>query len=407
MTNKREEISARLNRAKNDAKKTFAKPGEGSPKVGDTVMPCLHKVTVIIVAEDIACPAHDHIVKARGTPGGGTYRWSVSSLDVQLLDAKKQPVGMEYIGDTVYLRCFKPNHTTGHIPSVKTKVQVTYIHSNGTAQDKKTIVFHGVQFNVTNFKIDKGVATTEISFKNCTATLGGDGWRDGVRSSPLSIYKERDTPTIITAQGRVQILIDKSCPRANYCAKSYQLGWHQVIHKDVKKLRYARSLWSYSPLKQPVRDGDDDNPWFNLEGTLQLFEQNRQTLTAKMRDSPEWTILDIHDFRYSSLLIEFTTWLMVENREWIENGSDPERAYFFLKNFDWSCRAYIQAYLKGKKIDFQSSSNSPDVGTPTDGKGKQKPVIIGPTMENTGIILDKKAAPFIPLQVYDPENPPD
>ncbi len=411
--NKNMEISRRLSQAEKDAGKNFANSDGESPKVGDPVASCPYAVTVTIKAKQTACPGHDHIVRAKGSPSGGTYRWTVSGSDVQLLDADKKAFGINYNGDTVYLRCFKPDNKTGNIPTVITKVRVAYVHGSCTAQDMKTIAFHGVRFNVVDFKIDRSAATTKISFEDGMATLGSDGWRDGGHTSidPLSIYNEREVSTIITAKGKVQILIDKNCPRANDCAKMYQLGWHQTIRKTFSEARYARRIM-YLPSNPllPLRDGAIEHPWFLLEGTLRLFEENEQTLIAEMRDSPGWVIglrhhRDGSNLRRASHGVEFTTWLLVGNMELVENVGFSENALSYLKNFDWSFRVSLYSYLKDKKLDYQGSREYPEVSAPFDGKGNRKPCITGKSFDELSKINQDRPAAFIPLQVYDPEDP--
>jgi len=161
----------------------------------------LHPVISVTIALDkpVACPGHPLKITATGNPSGGTFIWKVNGNGSQLVSASGVAVNN---GGTVNMRCLKPDNGTGSIPERKVDVEVTYTHATmGTANAKKKVTVHKIEFDVTNDAIIGGGTQ---AFENAGgAQLSNSG---GVATMAI-------TPDI-------EIKLDATCPRKADCAKN-------------------------------------------------------------------------------------------------------------------------------------------------------------------------------------------
>ena len=138
---------------KKTAPPTAGDAGTNSP--GCATLPCPVKVTVVInLSLPVACPGHPFALTAVGSPGGGTYAWTVSAGAAELVGDLGTPVST---GASVNLRSFKPEDATGKVPEQNATVSVTYTHPNGIAADSKPVKIHKIEFKVADTTITAGV----------------------------------------------------------------------------------------------------------------------------------------------------------------------------------------------------------------------------------------------------------
>ncbi|MGC2236672.1 MAG: hypothetical protein WA584_10955 [Pyrinomonadaceae bacterium] len=315
---------------------------------------------------------------AIGSPGGGTYSWTVSGGTAQLVDSAGTPTTT---GPTVYLRAFRADDATGNIPAQAATVGVTYTHPNGTATDNKNVPIHKIEFVVTNTTITAGV--TQANETAATAELGG---APGVAT--------------MSTDPRVEIQLDASCPRKAACAANHQVGWLQTMLSNDRQIRYRHTLITV-PVAMPIRD-IIAGP-FPFYSTVTPFTADRNRQTAHHEDSPSvtcpWT--DPRGaspappppvnktLRTISCGNSFTAWLVVQNIEW--SAHDVDNSFAFVRHFNWSMQLNVTVNVTlaiGSRCT--PASNPATIGALQVGKGGSSPVLTAPvynTVANASITI--------------------
>ncbi len=371
-----------MSAAQNDANTCF---GLG-PVAGAVPVPCPPPVTVVItLSANVACPGHPLQITANGSPGGGTYQWTVSGGGAQLVDGSGNPVTT---GDTVFLRSFQPDNTTANIPAQTAQVSVTYTHPQGTATDSKNVPIHKIDFVVTNDAITAGV-------------IGPQESAAGVTIGPSTGNRE------IVTDPNVEIQLDASCPRKAACAGNHRVGWLQTMQSSDLRIRYRDSLltWGLVPAA-PIRDAFA-TATFPFYSTVTAFTADRNKQTAHHEDSPNlpagWTdprpaapapspaAPANGQLRLMFFNDTFTAWLVVQNVEW--STQDMNNSFAFLRNFDWSAHLDITADTT-KALGSRCAPTSANVVAPANpavGKGGKSPILTAP-IANTAFTLTTAAA---------------
>ena len=317
------------------------------------------KVTVLInLLHPVACPGHPLAITAVGTPPGGDFAWTVA--DAELVDSLGSEVTT---GDTVNLRFFKADDKDGSIPEHQATVSVTYTHPDGTATASKPVKVHKIDFEISDKKITTGFTVAK--------ELGGVVSLEGVSGSD----------TMVT-DPKVKIKLDASCPRKADCAQNYRVGWLQTVTTNERTARYTHTLVSVVvPL--PIRDGDpfagpspfpfyDAAPDFTGDGDTEKAHHfdspgNGATLLDPRAAAPAPTAAKPKNRQLRGMVFKnmFTAWLVVQNKEWSDNESPPDRtgylkgSFAFQQHFDWEINYTATVDMSkavGKKVKPKRSA---------------------------------------------------
>ncbi len=337
-------------------------------------------VTVVInLSAAVACPGHPLPLTAVGTPGGGTFAWTIAG-DGALVDAGGAPVAT---GASVNLRSFKADDATGAIPAQRATVSVTYTHPSGTATASKEVPIHAITFDVTSTAITAGV--TQVIDR------AGDAFFGNVPG----------TPTMKT-DPQVKIKLDASCPRKAACASNHRVGWLQTMLTTDLRIFYTNTLISWSPPSMPIRDIITGAPTFPFYFWVTPFTADQQTQTAHHEDSPgnfgvAWTDsragapapppatrLQLNRVVFKDT---FTAWLVVQNVEW--STHDLPGSFAYQKHFDWDCGLdFAVDTTKPVAVGGGSNRCSPTsrpahIDPMANGKGGSSPVLTAPVYNST------------------------
>jgi hypothetical protein len=323
---------------------------------------------VIQLSQPVACPGHPLQLTAVGTPGGGTYAWTVSGAE--LVDGAGSPTST---GPVVYLRSFKADDATGKIPEQNATVGVTYTHPNGTATDSKAVKVHKIDFDVTDTTITAGV--TQANENAGSVKLGAAPGVDTMVTDP-----------------KVKIKLDASCPRKADCAKNHRVGWLQTLISVDRRVRYTHTLIQTTKSQPlPLRDGDpfagpSPHPFYDAAPD---FTGDNDTQTAHHFDSPSlsaaWTDprggapapppAVNRQLRQMFFQIGFHAWLVVQNKEWSQH--DLPGSFAYQKHFDWSTHLDVTVdttQAVGSRCTPQSVA--PAISAMADGKGPDSPSLM-------------------------------
>jgi len=362
--------------------------GSGTTPVSCTTEPCPVPVTVVInLLQAVACPGHPLSMTAVGTPGGGTYKWTISGGTAQLVDAGGTPTTT---GPTVYLRAFKADDATGNIPAQAATVGVTYTHPNGTATDSKNVPIHKIEFVVTNATVTSGLTQRR--------ELPG-----GVRISHAGTATVSITP-------RVEIQLDASCPRKAACAANHRVGWLQVVLTNDRRSRFTHTLVEVTvvlPIRDEIGTSTTPAPQFPFYANVATFTGDRDKQTAHHEDSPGMGAAWVdprpaapnpppainRQLRSISFSNGFTAWTVVQNIEWSVHHLNDSFAY--LRHFDWSMQLNLTVDTTqpvGSRCT--PANNAPTVGAVGIGKGGGTPVLTTP-FPNVNHTVNTNPAPVI------------
>lgn len=347
---------------------------------GCSNVPCPQAVKVVInLSQPVACPGQPLSITAAGTPEGGTYAWTASGAE--LVDDSGSPVNS---GDTVLLRAFQADDSTGSIPEKTATVGVTYTHPNGTARDSKPVKIHKIEFEVTNTRVTPG---------EMQALEDSEG---------VSLENRDPNVATIATNPSVKIKLDPSCPRKTECAANHRAGWIQDVTAFNKSIRFRHRVLTLSlSVGPPVRDALKDVEFPFYDEPIP-FTGDRDTQTVPHSDSPglpaAW-----HDSKadepadnpLEKVVFEqgFTAWLAVQNVEW--SRKDMRGSLAFQRHFDWSINHTVNIdagrhWWEGKSTPRFSNPTIGDVGT---GKGPGSPSL---TKLNADQATTKSSAPFPP-----------
>jgi hypothetical protein len=319
---------------------------------------------------------------AVGTPGGGTFQWTVSGGTAQLVDGAGNPTTT---GPTVFLRAFKADDATGNIPAQTAAVGVTYTHPNGTATDSENVPIHKIDFVVTNTAITAGV--TQANEAAASVSLGN---APGVAT--------------VSTDPQVEIQLDASCPRKAACAANHRVGWLQTVLTNDRKSRYTHTLVEITVVL-PIRD-QIAGP-FPFYDVVTAFTGDKDKQTAHHEDSPfqraSWTDPrpaapappppKNRQLRSMTFSNGFTAWLVVQNIEWSAHTMND--SFAFLKHFDWSMRLNVAVdTTKAVGSRCTPASNPATVGALQNGKGAGTPELTAP-FPNVNHTVTTAAAPGI------------
>jgi len=303
---------------------------------------------------------------AVGTPGGGTYQWTISGGTAQLVDSAGSPTTT---GATVYLRAFKADDGNGRIPAQTAQVQVKYTHPNGTATDSKTVPVHKIEFTVTDTTVTKGVVQANETAADVTL-----GFAPGVAT--------------MSTDPKVKIKLDASCPRKVDCASNHRVGWLQAVLTHVRAIRFRHTLLTIS-MPLPIRD-NIAGP-FPFYQWVTAFTGDGNTQTAHHEDSPTtgtaWTDYRVaapapppavnRQLRKIEFKEGFRAWLVVQNVEW--SLHDMPGSFAYQKNFQWSLSHTVTTdTTKPVGSRCRPFSSNPKIGSISNGKGSN-PVLSAPT----------------------------
>ena len=351
-----------------------------------TTTDCQETVTVAItLSASVACPGHPLEMTAVGTPGGGTYSWSVSGGGAELVDGAGNSTTT---GTTVYLRSFQPDHATGNIPEQTASVSVTYTHPNGTATDQETVTIHKIDFSVTNTTINAGVTQANENEVAGGVRLGND---PGVATMEID--------------PRIEIQLDASCPRKADCAANHQVGWLQTVLTNNRRIRYTHTLTEITVVL-PIRD-QITGPAPFYEGVTP-FTSDGDIKTAHHEDSPYQNATwndprpgatapppavnrQLRQIFFSN---SFHAWLVVQNIEW--EAHDPDNSFVFLRNFAWSMELNVTVDTTqpvGNRCT--PASNPPTIEALGTGRGAVNPVLTAP-YPNLNHTITTNPAPGLP-----------
>jgi len=325
------------------------------------------KVTVAIsLSLPVACPGHPLSVTAVGSPGGGTYSWSVSGGDAQLVDSSGNAAATDA---TVYLRSFKPDDAKANIPPGMATVKVTYTHPDGTANDTKKVPIHGIEFDVTDMTVTGGVTQA-------------NEFAGGVR-----LGNAPGVPTMST-NPKVKIKLGAACPRKAACASNHQVGFLQTVLTNDRRVRYTHTLIAVT-VSLPIRDQiSGPKPFY--DGVVP-FSGDGDQRTVHHEDSPAqgagWTDPrpaapvppppQNRQLRQMFFSNAFRVWLVVQNIEWAAH--DKDGSFIFLRNFDWSMSLNTTvdtAQAVGSRCT--PSSKAATIGAVGTGKGSGNPNLADP-----------------------------
>ncbi|MGH9631058.1 MAG: hypothetical protein ACRD7E_22350 [Bryobacteraceae bacterium] len=340
-------------------------------------------VTVAItLSAPVACPGHPLAITAAGSPSGGTYAWTVTGGGAELVDGAGAATST---GDSLNLRSFQPDHTTGNIPAQSASVSVTYTHPSGTATDTKPVSVHQIDFVVTNTAITAGL--TQANEVAGGVTLGN---APGVATMST-------TPD-------VEIQLDATCPRKSACAANHRAGWLQTLLTNDRRVRYTHTLVELT-VALPIRD-QITGPAPFYEGVTP-FASDRDVLTVHLEDSPAhpapWTDprpaapapppavnRQLRNINFSD---GFRSWLVVQNIEW--SGHDLNNSFAFLRNFDWSMSLNVTVdTTQAVGSRCTPASNPPVIGALGTGRGAGSPNLAAP-FPNVNHTVTTTAAPGI------------
>lgn len=365
--------------------------------MGGTGHACPPKVTVKINlwAGAVACPGHSHEIRAVGDPPGGTFSWSVSGEGATLVDIGGNPTNT---GPRIWLRSFNPNNNGGFIPEQKARVSVTYTHPRGKATDRKDVKIHKIDFSVTNKKMS--AMRTGAQEAAASVTL----WNFGATSE-------------MSANPKVEIRLDASCPRKTLCAQNHRVGWLQTMLTNDRRIRYYDTLITWTA-PMPIRDvwDPDSLPPFYHGPFVMTFAADRDKKTAHHEDSPSlpasWTdprpvpplspttpawlrpspLLRV--LRQMFFSNSFTAWLVVQNIEWA--GHDMPKSFVYLGNLDWSIHLDVAVDTK-KAVGSRCKPKSRKVkaGKLKKGKGGRNPSLKTPFFNTSQTSSTAPAPPLI------------
>jgi hypothetical protein len=314
---------------------------------------------------------------AVGTPSGGTYAWTVSGGGAELVDSSGAPAST---GDTLFLRSFRPDDSTGNVPEQNATVGVTYTHPNGTATDSKPVKIHKIDFDVSDSGITAGVTRANEAAAN--VALGNAG----------------ATPTMST-NPKVKIKLDASCPRKAACASNHRAGWLQTMLSDTRVGRYPYSFITFL-CPMPIRDaltGTSTKPFYDEPIA---FTADQQQITVHHEDSPgirgvPWTDPQAaapapppptnRQLSQVAAGNSFNAWLVVQNIEW--SAHHRNQSFVFVGHFDWSMlltSAVNTTQAVGSRCT--PASVAPTLGGFSRGKGGASPVLTDPIYNTTATV---------------------
>jgi hypothetical protein len=337
-------------------------PHTGNNAPGCVTASCPLQVTVTIqLSQPVACPGHPLQIRAVGSPGGGSYAWTVSGDHMQLAGNS---------GDTVYLSGFKADDATGKIPEQNGKISVTYTHPNGVATDSKPVKIHKIDFEIDNTDI--------FSFGGTQVIEGSDGTMLG---SPPGY-------TTIAMNPYVTIRLDPSCPRKSDCAANHRVGWIQNVTSQTRQIRFRDSLMECK-LPLPIHDTDGSDAVFAWRaGITQTFTGDGDSRIAHHEDSPctRTTWIDTRpgaadpppggnrQLRQIAFQEGFICWLAVQNIEWGLHDAAGSLAY--QKNLTWSVSLTVTVDTS-RPLGYRCTPGKGVVKCSpiADGKGSDTPVL--------------------------------
>ena len=346
------------------------------------------KVTVVIkLSMGVACPGHPLPITAVGTPGGGTYAWSISGGDAALVDGAGNPL---LTGDHTNLRGLKVDDATGAIREQKPTVSVTYTHPDGSATDSKAVPIHSIEFDVTNTTVTGGL--TQV-----------------VDQATQSFFGNAPGMATMSTDPRVKLKLHASCPRKAACAANHRVGWLQTMLTTELKISYTNTLTSWSPPSMPIRDIITNAPTFPFYFWVAPFTADQQTQTAHHEDSPgnfgvAWVDsrggaaapppATRRQLRRVTFKDTFTAWLVVQNIEWAAH--DLSGSFAYQKHFNWECgldyAVDTTQPIAGAGSNRCSPASKPAIiGAVGNGKGSN-PVLTAPVY-NTTVAATTTAVP--------------
>jgi hypothetical protein len=372
----------------------------GGHPVACATAPCPLAVSVeIFLAEPVACPGHPLWIIAVGNPAGGTYSWT--AVGGELVDADGEPLNAGnavFTGGPVFLRGFKADDATGKIPEQTVHVKVQYTHPNGTANKAKLVKIHKIDFEVHQPQIMPGV--TQANEDNKGVELGAPPESATIRTDP---------------DPKVQIMLDRSCPRSDDCARNHQAGWLQTVVTGIRRLQYAdfvRTVTVPNRIRDSWHDPDPihpDTPPFYYEGFVRTFSEDGDSVMVHHEDSPRTPALWVDkikpdrvppqargpeplpagDSKLRSIAWSegFTAWLVVQNIEWSRHDLPGSLAY--QKHFDWSMQLNVTVD-QAKAVHHRCSphSQAPTIGPVRNGKGSSNPTLTGLSANDSHAITD-------------------
>jgi hypothetical protein len=340
----------------------------------------------LTLEQPVACPGHPLKIVANGSPSGGTYAWTLSGGSAQLVDSAGAAAST---GDTVYLRSFRADDSTGEILEHKATLTVTYTHPNGTATAQQEITVHKITFAVTNDAVTGG-GTQAIE------SAGG-----------VQLWNSGGVATMSTTPS-VKITLDPSCPRKSDCAQNHEVGWMQTVLTNTRQMRYTHTLVSLDPNFLPMRDQiGGPRPWYEPPSG---FTGDNDTQSPHHEDSPSqgagWTDprtapappapppainMQLRSITFSN---SFHAWLAVRNKEWWAH--DEPGSFAFQRNFAWSCGLTV-AVDTSKAVGSRCTpaSNPATIGAVSAGKGGVTPTISA-SFPNVHHTVTTNPAPALP-----------
>lgn len=352
----------------------------------DPVEHCPYASNVVVainLAQPIACPGQPLAITAVGTPGGGTYRWTISGGQAELVDAVGNVVST---GATVNLRGFKPDDATGNIPEQTITVTVDYTHPNGVASDTVDVKIHKIDFVVTNDRI-VFANPLEVDDRGADVLIGNP--------APATM------PALLV-NAEVEIQLDPACPAKTTCAQNHEVGWLQTVIANQREARYSDTL-AEQTIPIPIRDELKTNinrPFYDHTMTF-VFGADRDLARPGLLDRPNFFMPHTDPrtgtpgaLRRMMLSNDFHVWLAVRNKAWWDH--DEQNSLLFLRNFTWHCdlTADIDPTKPiGSRCTIVSRDTKPDrYGA---GKGGVSPELDPPAAHNSQTFPDNPA-PHIP-----------
>lgn len=314
------------------------------------------EVVVAIEAGDVACPGHNHEVKASGNPEGGTFEWTVESGSVRLTDVGGAVTNR---GDRLFLRGITPEEV---------RLSVTYTVPAGTATADKTITIHDINYRVRNFVVVRG------------------GFQARESNAAVRMWDIPGSPAL-SLDPRVRIRLDASCPRKAACAANHRVGWLQVMRIDTREARFPTTRFGVV-CPMPIRDAWRDTiPPFYDGPSVRTFTGDGNQQTAHHQDSPvypgppgaPWVDprAGAGNLQSITLADRFTAWLVVQNIEW--TSVSVSESFTYLKHLDWRCALTSNidtARAVGSRASPRRQSTAFASG---EGRGAGTPIFTAPT----------------------------